>query len=185
MYYTIHGILQARILEWVAVSFSRGSSQPRDQTKVSHIAGRFFNQLLPGKQKSHNIKHTILTIFNYSLVSLSMFTLLCNSHHHPSPEFFTFLNWNSVPIKHQLPVPPPHLPPNPRHLWAPGSYQRTFWLYEFDYSRYLVQVQSNSICQMVLITPSTADCWSDCKYSFIETIPQAFKVIPPSPVSAL
>ena len=36
------GILQARILERVAISFSRVSSQPRDQTQVSHIAGRFF-----------------------------------------------------------------------------------------------------------------------------------------------
>ena len=35
------GILQARILEWVAMPFSRGSSQPRDQTQVSCIAGRF------------------------------------------------------------------------------------------------------------------------------------------------
>ena len=42
MNYTVHGILQARILEWVAFSFSRGSSQIRDQTQVSHIAGRFF-----------------------------------------------------------------------------------------------------------------------------------------------
>ena len=42
MYYTVHGILQARILEWVALPFSRGSSQPRDQTQVSRIAGRFF-----------------------------------------------------------------------------------------------------------------------------------------------
>ena len=40
--YTVHGILQARILEWVAFPFSRGSSQPRDRTQVSHIAGRFF-----------------------------------------------------------------------------------------------------------------------------------------------
>ena len=38
----VHEILQARILEWVAIPFSRGSSQPRDQTQVSHIAGRFF-----------------------------------------------------------------------------------------------------------------------------------------------
>ena len=38
----LHGILQARILEWVAFPFSRGSSQTRDQTQVSHIAGRFF-----------------------------------------------------------------------------------------------------------------------------------------------
>ena len=42
MYYTVHGIFQARILEWVAFPFSRGSSQPRVQTQVTHIAGRFF-----------------------------------------------------------------------------------------------------------------------------------------------
>ena len=40
--YTVQGILQARILEWVAFPFSRGSSQPKDQTPVSPIAGRFF-----------------------------------------------------------------------------------------------------------------------------------------------
>ena len=40
---SVHGILQARILEWVAISFSRGSSQPRDRTQASHIAGRCFN----------------------------------------------------------------------------------------------------------------------------------------------
>ena len=42
MDYTIHGILQARILECVAFPFSRKSSQPKGQTQVSHIAGRFF-----------------------------------------------------------------------------------------------------------------------------------------------
>ena len=42
MDYTIHGILQGRILEWVAIPFPGGSSQPRDWTQVSHIAGRFF-----------------------------------------------------------------------------------------------------------------------------------------------
>ena len=42
MDYTVHGILQARILEWVAFLFFRGSSQPRDQTQISHVAGRFF-----------------------------------------------------------------------------------------------------------------------------------------------
>ena len=39
---SVHGILQARILEWVAMPFSRESSQPGDRTQVSHIAGRFF-----------------------------------------------------------------------------------------------------------------------------------------------
>ena len=42
MDYTVHEILQARILEWVAFPFSRGSSQPRDWTQVSHIAVGFF-----------------------------------------------------------------------------------------------------------------------------------------------
>ena len=37
---SVHGILQARILEWVAISFARGSSQPWDQTRVSRIVGR-------------------------------------------------------------------------------------------------------------------------------------------------
>ena len=39
MNYAVHGILQASILEWVAFSFSRGSSQLRDQAQVSHTAG--------------------------------------------------------------------------------------------------------------------------------------------------
>ena len=39
---SVHRILQARILEWVAIPFSRGSFQPRGQTQVSHTAGRFF-----------------------------------------------------------------------------------------------------------------------------------------------
>ena len=54
---SVHGILQARVLEWVAISFSRGSSWPRDWTQVSCIAGRL-NRL------SHEGSHR-----KYSLVS--------------------------------------------------------------------------------------------------------------------
>ena len=39
---SVHGIFQARILEWIAIPFSRGISQPRDRTLVSCLAGRFF-----------------------------------------------------------------------------------------------------------------------------------------------
>ena len=42
MDYTVQGFLYTRILEWVAFLFSRGSSQPRNRTQVSCIAGRFF-----------------------------------------------------------------------------------------------------------------------------------------------
>ena len=53
---SVHGILQARTLEWVAVSFSRGSSWPRDRTQVSHIAGRRFT-LWATKEAQYGIPH--------------------------------------------------------------------------------------------------------------------------------
>ena len=40
---SVHGVLQARILEWVAISFSRGSMRPRSWTQLSSTAGRFYN----------------------------------------------------------------------------------------------------------------------------------------------
>ena len=59
MGYTVHGILQARILEWVAVPFSRGSPQPRDWSQVSHTAGGFCS----------NIPHVPLKNYKRSLLS--------------------------------------------------------------------------------------------------------------------
>ena len=52
---SVHWILQARILEWVAISFSRGSSWPRDWTQDSWIAGRFFTIRATGKSQSHSV----------------------------------------------------------------------------------------------------------------------------------
>ena len=49
---SVHGILQARILEWVAISFSRGPSWPRDRTQVFCIAGRFFT-LWPTREANY------------------------------------------------------------------------------------------------------------------------------------
>ena len=56
----VHGILQARILEWVASPFSRGSSQPRNWTRVSCIAGRFFTSWATGKPKNTGGGHLSL-----------------------------------------------------------------------------------------------------------------------------
>ena len=58
---SVHEILQARILEWAAIPFSRGSPPPRDQTQVSGVAGRFFFFFLfltdpPGEEKLTKIK---------------------------------------------------------------------------------------------------------------------------------
>ena len=53
MDYTAHEILQARILEWVAVLFSGGSSQPRDQTQFSHTEDWFFISWATGKAQEY------------------------------------------------------------------------------------------------------------------------------------
>ena len=50
---SVHWILQARLLEWVAIPSSRGSSQPRDQTQFSRIAGRFFRLSHQGSPMCH------------------------------------------------------------------------------------------------------------------------------------
>ena len=61
----VHGILQARILEQVAIPFSRGPSQPRDWIRISCIAGGFFTTELPGKStliiESENESHSVLS----------------------------------------------------------------------------------------------------------------------------
>ena len=82
MDYIVHGILQARILERVAVPFSRGSSHPRDQSHVSCIAGGFFTSwaireapILLGRWQTilNNLRliqrlAIFLTLYSYSLL---------------------------------------------------------------------------------------------------------------------
>ena len=57
---SIHGIFQARILEWVAISFSRGSSPPRDLTQVSRTAGRLFTNLSYQGSLFQGLAHAIV-----------------------------------------------------------------------------------------------------------------------------
>ena len=57
--FSVHGILQARILEWVAISFSRVSSWPRDWTRVSCIAGWFFTTEPPGSYFSDLVEKCV------------------------------------------------------------------------------------------------------------------------------
>ena len=57
MDHTDRGILQVRILEWVAIPFFRGSSQPRDQTQVSCTAGRFFTSWATREAQEQETRH--------------------------------------------------------------------------------------------------------------------------------
>ena len=92
------GILQARILEWVAMSSSRGSFQPRDRTQVSHIAGRFFTSwATPIKLIFHLIYflHPTLVFLSLSKKSIKHFTsrYLCLENIE-SLIHFLLLHWN-------------------------------------------------------------------------------------------
>ena len=71
---SVHGIFQAIILEWVAISFSMGSSWPRDWTQVSHIAGRHWATIaLPIRTRSSYPHHqSLLQEASISLLSLSV-----------------------------------------------------------------------------------------------------------------
>ena len=64
---SVHGILQERVLEWVAISFSRGSSRPRDRTWVSCIAGRFFVSEPPGEPRTDIVNTN--SVFLYTVTN--------------------------------------------------------------------------------------------------------------------
>ena len=75
----VHGILQARILEWVAISSSRGSSRPRDWARVSHVsftAGKFFTTDPLGKPAT-NLNHQGGQVREVDFVLSALFVLFC------------------------------------------------------------------------------------------------------------
>ena len=73
---SVHGILQARVLEWVAISLSRGSSQPRDRTRVSRIASRRFTiwdtrEALKRHRQLKNVHNSQIYISNLDISLMS------------------------------------------------------------------------------------------------------------------
>ena len=108
MDYTVHGTLQARILEWVAFPFSSGSSQPRDGTQVSLIAGGFFANWS----------------MRESLGFISYSTVLCVCRH-PSEPFAMETYTNMVMMlccaaSNKVSVSDPELHVFCQHLWNCG-----------------------------------------------------------------
>ena len=91
MDYTDHGILQTRIREWVTVPSSRGSSQPKDQTQVSHIADEFFTNWAIREGVSEWVK---------SLSCVQLFETLWTVAHQapPSMRFSRQEYWSGLPF---------------------------------------------------------------------------------------
>ena len=70
---SVHGILQARILEWVIHSLLPGSSPPRDQTQVSCIAGRFFT--IWAAREAHMFSYCMLSLFSHVQLFVTSWTV--------------------------------------------------------------------------------------------------------------
>ena len=92
---SVHGTLHARILEWVAISFSKGSSKPRDRTQVSCTAGRLFTIWATGG--------SALYIYACKYVSVHMF-LSMHKHFHLYLLLYSYTFWTWVHIVLSIPI---------------------------------------------------------------------------------
>ena len=90
---SVHGIFQARILDWIAISFSKGSSQPRNRSHVSCISGRFFTDWVMGQCEYLDTK-----TFSVSFWFISMIAQL--------QKFFSLLRLKSIDPSHSLTLVP-------------------------------------------------------------------------------
>ena len=101
---SVHGISQARILEWVTISFSRGSSQPSGQTCVSFLTGSFFTTEQPGKPSQ--FRDIIKWVKSLSRVRPSTTPWTAAFQAPPSMRFSRQEYWSGVPL------PSPSYAPN-------------------------------------------------------------------------
>ena len=111
--FSVHGIFQARVLEWVAISFSRGSSWPRDRTQVSYIADRRFT-LWATNSPLYIYISSFFFFFLVLFIYLFYFTILywfCHT--------LTWIHHGCTRVPH--PEPPSHLSPHPIPLGHPSA----------------------------------------------------------------
>ena len=94
---SVRGVLQARILEWAAFPFSRGSSQPRDRTQVSHIADRFFTVWATS---TNFIIVTYLYFFLVIALELDIYIYMyIYTHTHTHTHIYTHWNCHNFPTQ--------------------------------------------------------------------------------------
>ena len=114
-----HGILQVRILEWVAISFSRRSSQPRDWTRIPHTAGGFFTVWTTREAQEYWSVCVCVCVWNhFSHVQLftTLWTIVCQAP--LSMGFSRQEYWSGFPFSSPGDLPNPGIKPGSPSLQA-------------------------------------------------------------------
>ena len=100
MDYRVHRILQVRVLEWAAVPFSKGSSQPKDRTQVSRIAGRFFTNWVTREHELMKFPNLLSYLaLGYLQVQYRNSKYICFLHVVHQLYNMPYLLWESKPTK--------------------------------------------------------------------------------------
>ena len=101
---SVNGIFQARMLEWVAISFSRGSSQPRDRSRVSHIVGRCFTIWNLKLVETRRLIEVFETSPCYFTISSQPENCELNDHAYCLYTSYPESHWGMWAFEHKLPV---------------------------------------------------------------------------------
>ena len=104
---SVHGISQARILEWAAIPFSRRSSWPRDWTQVSRIAGRFFT--VWATREAHSVQFSSVQPLSHVRLFATPWTIALQAP--PSIGFLRREYWSGLPFPSQGDLPIPGIEP--------------------------------------------------------------------------
>ena len=132
-----HGISQARMLEWIAISFSRGSSWLRDQTCISCIAGEFFTTEPPGKPTTVYLKLKIkvkVKLLSHVWLFVTPWTVAYQAP--PSMRFSRQECWSGLPFPSSGDLPDPGIEPRspafqadslPTELWGKPVFLTKIW----------------------------------------------------------
>ena len=108
---SIHGIFQTRVLEWAAISFSRGSSRPRDRTWASHIGDRCFTIWATREEGTSKSTRAMQGMCVLSRVWLFVTPWAVAHQAPPSTEFSRLEYWNGLPFLSPGDLPDPGIEP--------------------------------------------------------------------------
>ena len=187
-----HGILQVRILEWVAISFSRRSSQPRDWTRIPHTAGGFFTVWTTREAQEYWSVCVCVCVWNhFSHVQLftTLWTIVCQAP--LSMGFSRQEYWSGFPFSSPGDLPNPGIEPSfltspalvgvsfttlapPGHQGSPSPLEWVAVPFCRGSSQSRDQTRVSFTAGIFFASWTTRDCSQDKAYQIVECLQERF-----------